>query len=79
LTGRITKYYFDVEVNSNEERFSAVPAVRAVGSAGAEERRRERCRPIGTGWLDLVSFALMLAFLYFRPTGLFGQAEAVRL
>jgi len=34
---------------------------------------------IGTGWLDLVSFALMLAFLYFRPTGLFGKAEAVRL
>jgi len=34
---------------------------------------------IGSGWLDLVSFTLMLGFLYFRPNGLFGKAEAVRL
>jgi branched-chain amino acid transport system permease protein len=34
---------------------------------------------IGSGWVDIVSFALMLAFLFFRPSGLFGKAEAVRL
>ncbi|MFF5257926.1 branched-chain amino acid ABC transporter permease [Actinomadura viridis] len=34
---------------------------------------------IGAGWVDLVSFALMLAFLFFRPSGLFGKAEVVRL
>jgi len=34
---------------------------------------------IGAGWVDLCSFALMLAFLFFRPSGLFGKAEVVRL
>ena len=33
----------------------------------------------GSGWVDIVSFALMLAILYFRPSGLFGTPEAVRL
>lgn len=32
-----------------------------------------------SSWVDLVSFAVMLGFLYFRPSGLFGRAEAVRL
>ena len=34
---------------------------------------------IGSGWVDVISFALMLAFLFFRPSGLFGKAAAVRL
>lgn len=34
---------------------------------------------LGTDWVDLVAFSLMLAFLMFRPTGLFGKAEVVRL
>jgi branched-chain amino acid transport system permease protein len=34
---------------------------------------------IGSGWVDVISFTLMLAFLFFRPSGLFGKAEAVRL
>ncbi|SEG92940.1 branched-chain amino acid transport system permease protein [Thermomonospora echinospora] len=34
---------------------------------------------IGAGWVDFVSFALMLGFLFFRPSGLFGKAEVVRL
>jgi branched-chain amino acid transport system permease protein len=34
---------------------------------------------IGAGWVDLVSFAIMLAFLFFRPSGLFGKAEVARL
>ena len=34
---------------------------------------------LGTGWVDIVSFALMLAILFFRPSGLFGTAEVVRL
>jgi branched-chain amino acid transport system permease protein len=34
---------------------------------------------IGAGWVDFASFALMLAFLFFRPSGLFGKAEVVRL
>jgi branched-chain amino acid transport system permease protein len=33
----------------------------------------------GAGWVDLVSFAVMLGFLLVRPTGLFGKAEVVRL
>jgi branched-chain amino acid transport system permease protein len=33
----------------------------------------------GAGWVDLVSFAVMLAFLLVRPSGLFGRAEVVRL
>jgi len=33
----------------------------------------------GSGWVDIVTFALMLAILYFRPSGLFGTPEAVRL
>ncbi|TDC57444.1 branched-chain amino acid ABC transporter permease [Actinomadura sp. KC345] len=34
---------------------------------------------IGSAWVDLFSFAIMLAFLFFRPSGLFGKAEVVRL
>ncbi|MFI0350093.1 branched-chain amino acid ABC transporter permease [Actinomadura sp. 9N407] len=34
---------------------------------------------IGAGWVDLFSFAIMLAILFFRPSGLFGKAEVVRL
>lgn len=34
---------------------------------------------VGSGWVDIVSFSLMLAFLLFRPSGLFGKAEVVRL
>jgi len=31
------------------------------------------------GWVDIVSFSLMLVILFFRPSGLFGSSEAVRL
>ncbi|WP_370615290.1 branched-chain amino acid ABC transporter permease [Mumia sp. Pv 4-285] len=34
---------------------------------------------LGTDWVDLVAFSVMLAFLMVRPTGLFGKAEVVRL
>jgi branched-chain amino acid transport system permease protein len=34
---------------------------------------------LGADWINIVSFSLMLAFLLWRPTGLFGRAEAVRL
>ncbi|MEU5879180.1 branched-chain amino acid ABC transporter permease [Spirillospora sp. NPDC047279] len=34
---------------------------------------------IGASWVDLFSFAIMLAILFFRPSGLFGKAEVVRL
>ncbi|MET0767636.1 MAG: branched-chain amino acid ABC transporter permease [Aeromicrobium sp.] len=34
---------------------------------------------LGAGWVDLISFSLMLVFLLFKPTGLFGKAEVVRL
>lgn len=34
---------------------------------------------LGSDWIDLISFALMMAFLLVRPTGLFGKAEVVRL
>jgi branched-chain amino acid transport system permease protein len=33
----------------------------------------------GANWVNLLSFALMLAFLYLRPAGLFGKTEVVRL
>jgi branched-chain amino acid transport system permease protein len=33
----------------------------------------------GAQWVDLVSFAVMLAFLFLRPSGLFGKTEVVRL
>jgi len=34
---------------------------------------------LGAEWVDIVSFLVMLAVLYVRPSGLFGHAEAVRL
>lgn len=34
---------------------------------------------LGSRWVDLVSFAVMLAILLVRPTGIFGKAEVVRL
>jgi branched-chain amino acid transport system permease protein len=34
---------------------------------------------LGAGWVDIVSFALMLGILFLRPSGLFGTAEVVRL
>ena len=34
---------------------------------------------LGGEWVDIVSFTVMLAVLYVRPSGLFGQADAVRL
>jgi branched-chain amino acid transport system permease protein len=34
---------------------------------------------VGAQWVDLVSFAVMLAFLFVRPSGLFGKTEVVRL
>jgi len=34
---------------------------------------------VGGQWVDLVSFALMLALLLLRPSGLFGKTEVVRL
>lgn len=34
---------------------------------------------LGADWINTVSFALMLVFLLWRPTGLFGRAEVVRL
>lgn len=34
---------------------------------------------LGADWIDLISFSLMMAFLLWRPTGLFGKAEVVRL
>jgi len=34
---------------------------------------------LSAGWVDIVSFALMLAILFFRPNGIFGTAEVVRL
>jgi branched-subunit amino acid ABC-type transport system permease component len=33
----------------------------------------------GAEWVDIVSFSVMLVFLFFRPSGLFGSAETVRL
>jgi branched-chain amino acid transport system permease protein len=34
---------------------------------------------LGAQWVNIVSFALMLAILLVRPSGLFGRAEVVRL
>ena len=34
---------------------------------------------VGAQWVDLVSFAVMLAFLFLRPSGLFGKTEVIRL
>lgn len=34
---------------------------------------------LGAGWVTIVSFALMLALLAIRPSGLFGQPDVVRL
>lgn len=34
---------------------------------------------LGSDWVDLISFAVMMAFLLVKPTGLFGRAEVVRL
>ncbi|UMG91303.1 branched-chain amino acid ABC transporter permease [Nocardioides sp. TF02-7] len=34
---------------------------------------------LGADWIDLIVFSVMLGFLLFRPTGLFGKAEVVRL
>jgi branched-chain amino acid transport system permease protein len=34
---------------------------------------------LGANWINLVSFAIMLAFLYVRPAGIFGKTEVVRL
>jgi branched-chain amino acid transport system permease protein len=34
---------------------------------------------LSSGWVDIVSFSLMLLILLFRPSGLFGSSEVVRL
>ena len=33
----------------------------------------------GAEWVNIISFAIMLAILLVRPSGLFGRAEIVRL
>jgi branched-chain amino acid transport system permease protein len=33
----------------------------------------------GSGWVDLISFSVMLGLLLLRPSGMFGKSEVVRL